>query len=157
MIGNRKKPKKNTGASRIVSRPLPTCAKKKDINKDHSAWQSTNSLTATVICFKRWPRETVENISLQNPGPGYGRISICVWNHNSEIEKREGEKQKGERGRGKESAWRNLLGKAPVVAGEALLEGVLAALGPRLVPVLVDNTEDDVRINGHLRQQQQQH
>ena len=92
--------------------------------------------------------------------------SLSVWNHNSEIEKREGEKQKGgerekgggrEKGRGKESAWRNLLGKAPVVAGEALLEGVLAALGPRLVPVLVDNTEDDVRINRHLRQQQQQH
>jgi hypothetical protein len=43
-----------------------------------------------------------------------------------------------------------LLGKAPVVAGEALLEGVLAPLRPRLVPVLVDNTEDDVCIDGNL-------
>jgi len=43
-----------------------------------------------------------------------------------------------------------LLCKAPVIAGEALLEGVLAALGPRLVPILVDNTEDDVRIDGNL-------
>jgi hypothetical protein len=44
-----------------------------------------------------------------------------------------------------------LLGKAPVVAGEALLEGVLAPLRPRLVPVLVDNTEDDVCIDGDLQ------
>jgi hypothetical protein len=43
-----------------------------------------------------------------------------------------------------------LLSKAPVVAGEALLEGVLAPLRPRLVPVLVDNTEDDVCIDGNL-------
>ncbi len=43
-----------------------------------------------------------------------------------------------------------LLSKASVVAGEALLEGVLAPLRPRLVPVLVDNTEDDVCIDGNL-------
>jgi hypothetical protein len=51
------------------------------------------------------------------------------------------------RGRGRDV----LLCKAPVVAGEALLEGVLAPFGPRLVPVLVDNTEDDVCIDGDLQ------